>query len=300
MIIWTMAQGCCDEFMSKPLRLMPFFFMPFIILQIMCIGMRVADYGLTSTRYYGIALICFEIAYFILYAIAFIKKKELIYGVIYIGIATVFIIFLMPFLNMESMVIFSQKSRIEAFQKVDGEVPDYIMDEAYEAYRTIRNECGYTGEKYLDKALSPEEFTVFNEHVNDYGYSVSDTFYISAYNSSTEYDVSDYNTLKMVSTSISRYDDPEELDKDLTELPIYDMEGNTLGTIDFSKLSKDMMDIDENKDYDEQDELLTKAISRSIPVSDGGRLIMTFVEIDGDRTEDHPVSSIEIEGFYLK
>ena len=33
-VIWTMAQGCCDEALRKPLKIMPFLFIPFIVLQI--------------------------------------------------------------------------------------------------------------------------------------------------------------------------------------------------------------------------------------------------------------------------
>ena len=62
--IWTMAQGLYDDNLKKVFTILPLLFIPCIILQIMCLYMRIAPYGLTLQRYAGIAFVFFEIVYF--------------------------------------------------------------------------------------------------------------------------------------------------------------------------------------------------------------------------------------------
>ncbi|MBO4902340.1 MAG: DUF4153 domain-containing protein [Lachnospiraceae bacterium] len=63
------------RFFSLSARLLPYIFAPFILLQIYTVGVRIRQYGLTPTRYFGLLFIAFEIVYIVLYAI-FERTKE--------------------------------------------------------------------------------------------------------------------------------------------------------------------------------------------------------------------------------
>ena len=82
---------------------MPFLFIPFIALQIMCLYMRVADYGFTRSRYFGLAFIVFEVMYFVMYCIDFFGTKDITFSLIFMVIAMTFIVLVVPFTNYKSV-----------------------------------------------------------------------------------------------------------------------------------------------------------------------------------------------------
>ncbi len=296
-IIWTMAQGCCDEQMKKPLSIMPFLFMPFIILQVICIFMRVIDYGLTPSRYMGIAMIIFELIYFGLYIYKFIKKKDLIYNVLFVVIAAAILILIFPVINMESAITLSQKGKIEKYLANKEDAPDYVMQDAYEAYRTIKNDGGLAGSRYIDKHLNEEDIAVLKEYSgqSDYGYQDSDYFYISAQNANSRFDIKGHEELYRVNTYVSRnYDDPDLYDG-LKKVPLYDSDGEEVAVVDFSELASKMMEIDKAEGDEFND-----VISDGVKLSGGGILYITYMNIDGDYSRPDEIESIDIEGFLVK
>lgn len=66
-----------EGLMQRIAYLMPYIFAPFIILQGYAVIVRVAQYGLTVSRYLGLAMIIFEIIYIVIYACMRNKIKNI-------------------------------------------------------------------------------------------------------------------------------------------------------------------------------------------------------------------------------
>lgn len=65
MPIWTINRDFLSDPKARKLNdALAAFFLPFIALQIFSLGIRIKDYGLTPSRYLGVALIVLELAYF--------------------------------------------------------------------------------------------------------------------------------------------------------------------------------------------------------------------------------------------
>ncbi|MCR4755249.1 MAG: DUF4153 domain-containing protein [Lachnospiraceae bacterium] len=293
--IWTMAMGCCEDKFKRYFKLMPFLFVPFIILQIMCIYMRVHSYGLTLSRYAGIALIVFEIAYFIMYSYSFLSKKDFTCSLLFMLMATAFLCLLIPGTNYKSAILASQKAKIEDYLSSGTQSDNYIKHNAYEAYKTIKDSCGYKGQKYINSVLSEGEISDIKDY-SDYEYdSTSSYFVISANNDIKQLDIEGYSVLNVYDFT---YYDFTESEYDLTDFPvIYDDE--ELGRIDILALINKLMEIDQ-KDLGNEDELCSEAIKEEIPLKDGGKLIITYLYLSGDYDKDQPLESLDLQFYLLK
>ena len=74
-VIWTSMQYIKDNRMMYKISMkLPYFYIPFIFLQVYCMTLRVIQRGFTPTRYLGYALIVFEIIYILLFI--FKEKKS--------------------------------------------------------------------------------------------------------------------------------------------------------------------------------------------------------------------------------
>ncbi|MCR5670528.1 MAG: DUF4153 domain-containing protein [Butyrivibrio sp.] len=295
--IWTMAQGVGEGKMEKAFRILPFFFIPFIVLQIMCLYMRVSAYGYTASRYMGLALIIFEVIYYAFYIPVFIGKKDMMYVSLFIVCAASFIVLLMPGTNMYSVVTASQKKRIESCfsQGADAVLRD--KKAAYEAYWTIKESGGFAGRHYLDKKLLKEQ----KEEIESYkalgGNDFSEDFYISAFNDDVKFDVSGFDTMYVVDNSFYRSEAPSGA-VDVKRLKVTDKSGKELGYVDLEKIINKLIELDElgYEDSSEKD----NAIKGEIPLSSGGVLYISYFSVSGNRNAEAEYDDIEITGYVLK
>lgn len=192
MPIWTMSQSFEDTAIGKIAKKLPFIFIPMMILQMICIGIRIADYGLTSERYEAVALIVFEMVYLILYIVKTIKKNEAVsYAFLAVPIIA-FIILLMPAVNIFSAVTMSQAKIFEELYK-DGDIKESDKSQAFSAYREITY-AGYQGDKYLKEHFTKAELKEIGSWS---GYSYYNTYVKHYYFSNYlyEYDVAGYSKL---------------------------------------------------------------------------------------------------------
>ena len=280
--IWTMAAGVCDDNMKKVFSILPLLFIPFIVLQIMCLYMRIAPYGLTLSRYAGIAFVVFEVAYFGLYIFNMARKLNVMHIVLAIIAAMFFLTFLAPGINATSAVVASQKGKIERFL-ADNSGSERIKREAYEAYKTINNSSGYKGELYIEKTLSDDQIEVLTE--GDY-YSASD-IYAYADRETHVLDISgDYEKLYVV----ERYSDDG---KDLTDYKII-ADGETVGTVNIQGLASELLRLE--KDNAKREEM-NKLLEDDIELKEGGKLIITYINVSG---QDKEIKDVDIRGYVLK
>ena len=99
-----------NDFVHKVSRITPYLFAPFIILQILCMGMRVGEYGLTPSRYMGFAFVFFEIAYIVWYIV---RRKQMQSMLLLIALMTLVCVFV-PVLNSYSFSTLTQNHNLKA------------------------------------------------------------------------------------------------------------------------------------------------------------------------------------------
>ncbi len=214
MPVWTMLHALLDrngqteekqqKGFSKVAVFIPYAFIPFIILQCWSIGIRIKDYGFTTSRYSAVVLIIAEIIYFILYAIHHRGKKHAISWMLFALMAISFlaaIMLIMPGISYDDVVIRSQTKRIE--KMIDNKnLTDKEKSAIKSAYRAI-DRVGYKGENALNKKFSKAQIDEIKEY-SDYNDWNSDKIYPYYNNSHVSIDVSEYSRLTFASSTDNR------------------------------------------------------------------------------------------------
>ena len=195
LFIWTLDMGIeeDDNFFVKASKILPFVYIPFIILQGVCVGMRVSQYGITVSRYLGMALIVFEIIYLIFYTIQFFKKKNVVVYVVFAGIAQLVFMLLIPGTNCFDVVYNSQIARIKEYLDENGKIDEDDVSAVASCYRALTRLDPISEDKVND-FLGKEN----RELVNNYGYSSyysKHTVSLYQYRNLNSLDVSDYERI---------------------------------------------------------------------------------------------------------
>ena len=158
MVIWTLACGIGeDNIFCRIAKILPFVFIPCIILQAWSVLIRIADYGFTPQRYVGIILVIFELIYMVLYTIRFVLKKDSVALILWVAPALLIIALLAPYFNYASVSIRSQTKRLSGITVNEQLKESEQSGTVGSAYRTIRNECGYRGKEAIDEMFSAGE-----------------------------------------------------------------------------------------------------------------------------------------------
>lgn len=264
--IWTMNDYFSDkDFLNKINNVLPYTFIPFIILQVYAIFVRIINNGLTITRYLGIILVMLEIIYVTLY----IFKRKKIDLMFIITCVYIIISFLIPGINMDDLSNRSQVSMIKKYISSDNNIDKKKVISSYEY---LRNSNG--GEEYLNKYLV-KEIPLIKEFMNNN--NIYERFqYINEELGNISYDISDYHNLK----DIELY---EYYDKRIDELNIY-IEG-----INITNLIKEYLNIYSSGELDDyykmNHEIVSdnkKIIIKRITISyDSGNKILDFCKIEG-------------------
>lgn len=162
--IWTMANSYREK---NPLRRIsrcfPYLFAPFILLQCYSVGIRILENGLTPSRYLGVILILFEIAYLMFYRFCRCKIPYLMYMICGFAVTAC----ILPGINMYTASFMTQKLALEAYLKeVSEDISDKSFQRAKGAYDYLRWETP-EGEVYLDQLKQEEtvreKLTSFSE-----------------------------------------------------------------------------------------------------------------------------------------
>lgn len=112
--IWTMASSFKDEdAVNKINKWLPILFIPFIILQIYSIAVRISNNGFTEPRYLCVMLIIFEIIYVIMY----LKNKEKIGNTLIAIIVITIISTIVPYVNMFKVSELSQYNNLKLYKQ---------------------------------------------------------------------------------------------------------------------------------------------------------------------------------------
>ncbi len=297
--LWTMAQGCTEGKVNTALRIMPLLFIPFIVIQIMCLSMRINQYGITGTRYLGILLIVFEIIYEVYYIFRFLKKEGL--GGILMPLLLIFVAvyFIVPGLNVYAVITNSQKAVVEAFvnSELAGKAGDSVqLAKARSAYREIMENGGLEGERYLKKLYaksSQDEIEEILDSKRARGDGViAKSYYVYAENQRGEIDVEGY---RHFCSLVSDYD---EDDNKLSAVPFTSRTDGSQVVLELDLrdmvhgLKKIQM---EDGAANEKSALLEAPIK-----TDNGVFYVEYMnfEFDEDYAEDE-INDLVVEGYYI-
>lgn len=245
--IWTMAGNFTEHIMGKIARVLPYAFIPFIILQMFCLGVRLQAYGLTKTRYLGIVLIILEIIYIALYSY---KQQSIVEYII--PIALVFLIFcwLIPGTNVYSVVTRFQSQRLEKIlAKGENNLTIDEKRQARESFLTIRD-CDCEGDTYIESHFTEEQADIFTswsyldgEH-QDFVWH-----YHSSYQDMEELNIQGMRRIIKISAG---HDSNSDNPCDATRTPIRKYSfGNseTIYTFDCTPIMEDMLNQEYENDY---------------------------------------------------
>ncbi len=291
--IWTMAQGCMYGNYLKVLKFFPLLFIPFIVIQIMCLFMRVNQYGVTPSRYAGIMLIVFEILYEIYYILRLSKGKGLGGFLFPVIIAFTVAGLIVPGINVFATVTRSQKKVVEKVveQVASGiSVDDQDLARAKSAYNEIRNQGGLEGTVFirvLENKYSEEKIDEFMYHELA---SYSDRHMcFSTENTWDVVDVSGFNSMSQV----DMYSFEEEIDP--ASLELKSESGDTvLGKVDISSLISQMETNGNGAGYDSN---LKEYIREPLEFKDGSRLYISYIYFEED--DYGKITELNLRGYYL-
>lgn len=196
MPIWTMMQYFKDESLWYKISLkLPVAFIPFILLQIYTIGIRIADNGFTPLRYICVALVVFEIIYSLIY----ILKKEKIEILLLIFNAIVVVSLIVPGINMFKISDVSQAQNLKIF-KNKSNYTEEEKEKIYGAYRYLK--YSEKGEEYINQILDEEDIEEIKTfHPSKINKNNSEFKYINASISYEKINVKEYSDLYFITSS---------------------------------------------------------------------------------------------------
>ncbi len=139
-----------DSFLQKIAYILPYIYAPFIILQGYSVFCRIAEYGLTPSRYMGIVLIVLEILYIVIYAVA----KEYIDKLILVMMAVTAIVTLVPGINVNAASKLSQKRILSEFIKSGEADLSQNAKKIGGAYDYLLKEFG---SEYIDSFMTKDQ-----------------------------------------------------------------------------------------------------------------------------------------------
>ncbi len=195
--IWTMVENFKeDKITDKINKLLPKLFIPFIILQIYSIGVRILNNGVTESRYLCIMLIIFEI----IYTIIKLRKKEKMGEIIFVFVAIMIISTIVPYINMYNISQVSQYNILKIF-KEKTEYTEGEREKIYGAYCYLLET--YEGNKLIKALLTEnEEKKIKNlKGSNIYQESRIMKQYVSAHSNVEYIDVKEYKNLYTINVS---------------------------------------------------------------------------------------------------
>ncbi len=193
--IWTMMPYFKDESLwYKISSKLPMAFIPFILLQIYTIGLRIANHGFTPLRYLCVALILFEI----LYSLISIFKKEKIEILLLVINVMVIVSLIVPGINMFTISDISQAQNLKIF-KNQSNYTEEEKEKIYGAYRYLKS--SKKGKEYMNEILDQEDVKEIKSFYASKTINDTEFKYINASTNHERIDVKGYADLYFVTSS---------------------------------------------------------------------------------------------------
>ena len=252
--IWTMAHdiGRDEKGINRAAFIVPYVYIPFIFLQIWSLSIRIGQYGLTVSRYFGIVLIIIEVIYFALYILGRRTKKDMIRIMLAVFTAFSLISVLVPGIRYDDTVIRSQVKRVRKILAKE-KIGHYDSESLESAYNTIRR-VSFKGEKIADEGFSAQEMARIKECMENNGNHYQRTAYMRDSQRIASLDISEYKRIYETGYVNWEYGDIKEAPYDVhfttIESEEYDPE-NTEYVLNLEGLAKEAISqYEEGKEYD--------------------------------------------------
>lgn len=255
---------------------LPYIYAPFIILQIYSVATRIAQYGVTASRYMGIVLIILEIIYIVVYAV----KRDNMPKMLYCFLAATVISCLVPGINAMSLARINQKAIVNKYIND----PAYGMSNAKKVVGAYQYLLEEEGEDYVDAILTKEQQSAISDMSLMSGQYVfrdfSERAYLNADDSFIPVKGYEY---------IAGFDAYWQDYYDLTDFPI-EIDGIEVGRFDMTDEIASVMARHEQNNNDS-----TIYGVDEVVVSDDCKLYVTYVEVVYDK-DSREISSMRISG----
>lgn len=220
-------------------------FIPLLVLQIIAMNVRVADYGLTEARYMGYLLIAFEIIFI---ALMIIKKAKYLDTIILVFAGFIIFGVISPF-NVFDVPVYSQTARIEKILRTANSFDELTIEQKNECKKAYIYVENGSKPEYLDKKLTEEEKETIKKYIvvyddNDYAYR-RDTEYehVSVYDRNAPVNIDGF---KMLYLAYNSYYYGNKVDIDFERYELRDKEGIISVTVDIKDLVKQMSEAEKN------------------------------------------------------
>mgnify|MGYP003295006763 CR=1 FL=1 len=170
-------------------------FIPLLVLQIIAMNVRVADYGLTEARYMGYLLIAFEIIFI---ALMIIKKAKYLDTIILVFAGFIIFGVISPF-NVFDVPVYSQTARIEKILRTANSFDELTIEQKNECKKAYIYVENGSKPEYLDKKLTEEEKETIKKYIvvyndNDYAYRRDTEYeYVSVYDRNAPVNIDGFN-----------------------------------------------------------------------------------------------------------
>lgn len=264
-----------DNLISKICNKLPLVFIIGIIIQIIIIGIRVAKYSLTVSRYIAIMLIIVESIYIFIY----LKNKEKSYYMLWVIAIISTLSLIAPFINMDTLSNYSQYVRMEHLlqNKCISINACENKDEIISVYQYLK----YSNDKRYYNKLSQNDIEYLENSnynsIDDY-YDTDDNIeYLYATKRIENINVLDYKTIYLFADNIEEVDIDEEK-KEIIKSAILE------------KINIYMDNCDNINEFFDKNNIIDL---------DNYKIILTEVSIDFDN-ENYEISSQHISGYILE
>lgn len=298
-MFWTMAQGCTEGKVNSALKIMPLLFIPFIVIQIMCLAMRIDQYGITGTRYLGILLIIFEVLYEGYYIFR-LRKSEGIGGILMPALLLFTVVyFLVPGINVYAVITNSQKAVVSGYihMKMSGaEMPSQHLARAKSGYHEIVENGSLEGKLYLKKLyaeIPKEEVEDMLQTSTTYS-SVGRSYYVIVNDTKGEIDVEGYSHICRVMNGNN--DDEVE---NFSEIPLWNVTSDfdnddPIVKADLSDIISQLRDLEMQDAYGSEEKVV---LHEALNIGDGV-LYIEEIQFMFYKDEDE-IKDLVVEGYYV-
>lgn len=279
--IWNMANNFDEtKIIHKISTILPYAYLPFIILEIYSLGVRIISLGLTPIRYIGIMFIIFQILVLLFKILK--KKVALNYTFLVLSIL-IFISCITP-LNFNTMSKISQKYILEnnLIKGTDFDLlPDSSKEKVYSAYNYLVNNFG---EDYIPEYIKEMEEQINEFSLSTLGYDNRNYFYFS-YNGSV--DVNDFSTLLPIKVKEANYKNGDA--------KLYDYDDNYVTSININNLLIEIIK-ESKKTYEGAREFLIK--NRYVYINETKTLYINDIHITYKRSSNE-ILHLSLSGYLL-
>lgn len=207
--IWIVAGYFKDnDFLAKINNKLPILFIPFILLQIYTIGVRIYYNGMTEPRYLCIMLIIFEIIYTIIY----IKNKEKDGNIILVLVVITIISGIVPYLNMFKVSQISQYNNLKIIKEKEN-LSELEKEKVAGAYYYLKDT--EEGKELITGLLTQDEI----DEIVKYNGNSSNKKSIYLSKNVENIDIADYNKLYLIN-SYNYYKDYNSIETEFKNIKV--------------------------------------------------------------------------------